>query len=373
MPWNEVSAMSLRLEFISLARLSGANISQLCHDFGISRKTGYKWLRRYRESGPEALSNQSTRPLYSPNKTKDDIESLVLQQRQRHPAWGGRKLKKSLENEGYCNIPSPSTITEILRRNNALLNEFAASSKPFTRFEHDEPNDLWQMDFKGPIPLAKGEGHALTILDDHSRFSLGIRICDKQIYPDTKAALTHVFRRYGKPIRMTMDNGNPWGNPHGRWTQFAAWLIDQDIQVSYSRPYHPQTQGKDERFHRTLKIELLSSNSFTSNEELQSACESWRHQYNQKRPHDALNLNVPASRYKTSSRRYNENVTDYEYAPDDYVRKVSRSGQIGFKGKLFKISEAFRGRNIGLRPSEKDGLFNVYYRHQKICAIDLRY
>lgn len=372
MPWNEVSIVSLRREFISLAQRPEANISQLCVDFDISRKTAYKWLHRFNQGGEEALKDQSKQPITSPSKTSKAIEALIIQQRIRHPAWGGRKLKRSLENEGYTELPSPSTITEILRRNQVLLNEFSASSKPFIRFEHAEPNDLWQMDFKGPIPIRKGEAHALTILDDHSRFSLGIQICDKQIYPDTKAALTRVFRRYGKPFRMTMDNGNPWGNPHGRWTRFAAWLIDQDIQVSYSRPYHPQTQGKDERFHRTLKIELLSTRTFQSTDELQVSCENWRHLYNQKRPHDALRLNVPASRYRSSSRKYNENVKPYEYAPGDHVRKVNQSGQTSFDGKIIKVSEAFRGRLVGIRPSTKDGQFDVYYRHQKVCSINLR-
>ncbi len=372
MSWKEVTIVSLRKEFIALAKLPGTNISELCRRYEISRKTGYKWLNRAQSEKVDAFQNQSTRPHHSPRKTPKAIESLIIKTRLRYFEWGGRKLKKVLENEGHDGLPSPSTITEILRRNNLLQTSSAQHQGPWKRFEHAHPNDLWQMDFKGPIRTHHGGYHALTILDDHSRYSLGIEICQQQTYRDTKAALTTVFRRSGLPNRMTMDNGNPWGNPHGRWTRFAVWLIDQSIGVSYSRPYHPQTQGKDERFHRSLKAELLSRNHFKNADHLQEGCEDWRILYNQKRPHESLGMEVPISRYQPSNRSYQEVVAPFEYSGVDVVRSVNKVGVISYQGKRHKISEAFRGQKIGVRPTDIDGIVEVYYRHQRVARIDLR-
>lgn len=372
MPWKEVSTVSLRKEFVALASLPDANISDLCHRFSISRKTAYKWLKRARSGGADALHNRSTRPQRSPNKTPAAIERLIIERRLRYPDWGGRKLKRVLEDEGHTGLPSPSTITAILRRHDLLSTSSAQHPGPWQRFEHAQPNDLWQIDFKGPIATLRGEAHALTILDDHSRYSLGIEICTNQIYSDTRVALTAVFQRYGLPHRMTMDNGNPWGNPHGRWTRFAAWLIDQGVQVSYSRPHHPQTQGKDERFHRSLKAEVLSRHVFEDAQHLQSRCEEWRLLYNQIRPHDALGLAVPVSRYRPSQRAYQEVVAPFEYSAADAVRTVRSTGQISYRGQVYKISEAFKGRKVGVRPSSEDGIMLVYYRHQRIARLNLR-
>lgn len=372
MPWKEVTSVSLRKEFVALASLPDANISELCRRFGISRKTAYKWLKRVQSGVANALQDRSTRPHRSPAKTPTAIERLVIERRLRHPEWGGRKLKRVLEDEGRSGLPSASTITEILRRHDLLSSSAAQHPGPWRRFEHAQPNDLWQMDFKGPIATRCGQAHALTILDDHSRYALGIEICNEQIYSDTQAALTAVFQRYGLPRRMTMDNGNPWGNPHGRWTRFAAWLIDQGVQVSYSRPYHPQTQGKDERFHRSLKAEVLARHDFADADDLQAHCDEWRLLYNQIRPHEALALAVPVSRYRPSQRRYQTVVPPFEYSPVDAVRTVGGAGQISYRGQAYKISEAFQGRKVGVRPSSEDGLMLVYYRHQRIARLNLR-
>ena len=372
MPWKEVSIVSLRKEFVALAELPGANISELCRRYEISRKTAYKWLNRVRSGHADSLHNHSTRPRRSPNKTPDAIEELIIKARLRYCEWGARKLKKVLENEGHQCLPSPSTITEILRRNDLLKTSSEQHRGPWKRFEHAHANDLWQMDFKGPISTHLGGYHALTVLDDHSRYSLGIEICRRQTYCDTKAALTSIFRRSGLPKRMTMDNGNPWGNNHGRWTRFAVWLIDQGIGVSYSRPYHPQTQGKDERFHRSLKAELLSRNNFKDASHLQAGCNDWRLLYNQKRPHESLDMNVPISRYQSSPRAYKEEVLPFEYSAVDAVRVVNKVGQISYRGKMYKISEAFRGQKIGMRPTDVDGIVAIYYRHQRVTQLDLR-
>ena len=177
MPWNEVSAMTLRNEFIILAVQNIIPFSELCRRFNISRKTGYKWLNRCEVNNLESCRDQSKRPINSPNKTSFEIEELIKNTRLKFPEWGGRKLKRYLENEGELNIPAASTITAIIKRNDLLSTSSASSQASWIRFEHEQPNDLWQMDFKGPISTSSGHGQALTILDDHSRFSLGIPIC----------------------------------------------------------------------------------------------------------------------------------------------------------------------------------------------------
>lgn len=374
MPWNQVSAMTLRKEFVALAQSNTVSISELSRRFGISRKTAYKWLNRAKQTDDNSFEDRSKRPSRSPKKTSDTIENLILSTRLEFSEWGGRKLKRYLENEGHTHLPAPSTITEILRRNDLLNTSCARKSERFIRFEHDNPNDLWQMDFKGPMRVRDNSCSALTILDDHSRFSLGIKICRQQTYADTKKALTDVFRRYGLPRRMTMDNGNPWGiaNTTRNWTLFAVWLMDQGIYVSHSRPYHPQTQGKDERFHRSLSIEVLNKYDFKSANELQERCEQWRWIYNEKRPHDALNLEVPASRYRVSQRQYQEKITPYEYSPGDITRKIHSAGELKYKGNIYFIGASLYGKTVALRDSEEDGVMHIFYRHQKIGQLDLR-
>lgn len=370
MPWNEVLTVNLRTEFVDLASLKGANISELCRRFNISRKTAYKWLHRAKNGEP--LDDKSTRPLNSPNTTPEALEKLILSVRRKYPEWGGRKLKRHLENQGYKGLPAPSTITEIIRRHDLLNTSSASKQTNWRRFEHPNPNDLWQIDFKGPISTKAGKAFALTVLDDHSRFSLGIQIAKGTTFEETKLHLTDVFRRYGLPYRMTMDNGSPWGNPFRVWSRFTLWLLDQDIKVSHSRPYHPQTQGKDERFHRTLKEELLQRSLFETLPELQDVCDEWRHVYNQIRPHSALDLDAPASHYRVSQRSFKDNPKDFEYSSDYVVRSIQPNGYVNYLGNSYKVAEVYRKLKVGIRPTLKDGRFDIYYRHQKIGELELK-
>lgn len=249
MPFKESTTMSQRLEFVLLASAENANIRPLCRRFSINPTTGYKWLRRYREAGADSLQDLSRKPLRFPGQTSPDLEQAVCLLRQQHPAWGGRKLRARLLALGHKHVPSPSTITAILRRNLLIDPIVSESHKPFIRFQHPKPNDLWQMDFKGDFPLRTGRCYPLTVIDDHSRFVLGLIACDNLRASTTQSALEGVFRRYGLPYRMTMDNGAPWGQVRGQhclWTQLTVWLLRLGIRASHSRPHHPQTQGKDE-------------------------------------------------------------------------------------------------------------------------------
>ena len=176
MPWKETTTMSERKEFIREALKDETNISALCREYGISRKTGYKWLKRYREEGLGGLMDQSRRPEHSPNHTPPEVEQVIVEARQAHPAWGSRKLKRWLENRGYQSIPSPSTVTAILARHGLLSAEEARKHTPYRRFQMERPNDLWQMDFKGAFVIGSGQRCCpLTVLDDHSRFLVGLK------------------------------------------------------------------------------------------------------------------------------------------------------------------------------------------------------
>jgi transposase InsO family protein len=352
MPWNATCVMSLRVEFVTLAGVEGANMSELCSRFGISRKTGYKWLGRHGAGGRAGLADGSRRPHDSPRRTVAAMEERVLRLREKHPAWGGRKLRRVLTDEGATDVPAASTITEILRRHGRLDEAEAARHRAFVRFERAAPNDLWQMDFKGHFGLDDGRRcHPLTVLDDHSRFNLGLRACGDEQGTTVRRELTTIFRRYGLPRQMLMDNGSPWGGD-GPWelTPLTVWLLRQGIDVAHGRPYHPQTQGKEERFHRTLKVELIAAGGFGELDACQPRFDPWRDTYNLVRPHEALNLATPASRYRPSTRSFRETLPPLEYAPDCRVRKVQAEGWFSFNGRLFRTAKAFRGE-----PASDDG------------------
>ena len=373
MPFHEVSRMDARLEFVMLASEEGANIRQLCRRFGISPTTGYKWLERWRAARLRGLEEQSRRPQTSPRRSVATIEDAVLSVRAEHPAWGGRKIARRLKDLGQEAVPAPSTVTAILKRHGVELGTFGGGQSAFTRFERERPNELWQMDFKGHVALLTGRLHPLTVLDDHSRFSVVLAACANEQTETVQQHLVTAFRRYGLPERLITDNGSPWGDgPGSPFTPLGVWLIEHGIKISHSRPYHPQTMGKDERFHRSLKAEVLSAPAFADIAAAQCAFERWRTVYNTQRPHEALELAVPASRYQPSPRDYVEIVAPFEYAPGDTVRRVQQGGHASFHGRNLKVPKAFRGKDIAFRPTTEDGVFDVVFRTQTIAIVDIR-
>jgi transposase InsO family protein len=372
MPWRELSVMVQRKEFVLLACKEGASMSELCRRFGISRDKGYKWLRRYRAG--EGLTDRSRRPHCSPRRMDEAIEAEVVRlRRTSNGAWGGRKIARVLEREGWRPVPAPSTVTEILRRHGELERRAGEHPGPYRRFERSTPNDLWQMDFKGHFPLASGRCHPLGVLDDHSRYALGLDACGDEQETTVRDRLTAIFRRYGMPWQMLMDNGSPWGDswdqPH---TALTVWLMRLGVRVSHGRPYHPQTQGKEERFHRTLQAEVLAGFSFRDLGECQVAFDRWRPVYNHERPHDALGLATPGERYRPSARSFPETIPSIEYGPGDQVRKVNNDGFFSFKGTHWRIGKPFRGQPVALRQSTEDGVFTVHFSAHHITSIDLR-
>jgi transposase InsO family protein len=386
MPWNTATAMSLRRELVLLATQPDANIAQLCRRFGICRQTAYKWIGRYRNGGVDALAERSRRPHASPTRTPPDVEHAVLDLRGEHPAWGGRKISRVLRREDALGerAPAPSTVTDILRRHGRLSAE--PPSRDHLRFEAEAPNDLWQMDFKGDFLLGDGSRcYPLTVTDDHSRFALCLAACADRRRQTVQGHLVRTFGRYGLPRRILCDNGPPWGT---RWesdgtgrhrprcTRLMAWLIGHGITVTHGRPRHPQTQGKQERFHRSLNEEVLASAEGGAAFEDAAACQGrfdpWRACFNEERPHEGIGLAVPASRYALSSRAYGETEPAVVYEAGVEQRRVDVSGRISFRGRVFRVGKGLAGERVGLRPSEAGEVWSVYYAHQEVWAVDLR-
>ncbi|RAU44221.1 IS481 family transposase, partial [Pseudomonas sp. RIT412] len=369
MSWNARDAMSLKEEFVALALQPDANRRELCRRFKISPQTGYKWLRRFEKLGLSGLSEQSRRPLSNPRKSTPALEEKVITLRKQHPRWGGRKISHVLDE-----AVAPSTVTEILHRHDLILPEDSTASKPWHRFEHAAPNDLWQMDFKGFFQTSQGACFPLTMLDDHSRFNLIIQACANQRGVLVREHMTEVFRRYGLPAQINTDNGAPWGSPNnpGQLTPLTLWLVRLGIKITFSRPRHPQTNGKNERFHRSLKAEVLSGRSFKNLTEAQAAFDEWRDIYNHRRPHEALSYQVPMDRYQSSPRPYTQPLEEFQYSPSDFLAKVN-DRRFRFKNQYFRVARALSGYVIAVRPStEREDLFDVYFCGHWLRKIDLR-
>jgi transposase InsO family protein len=374
MPWKKATHMSQRTEFVAQAKLTGANMSALCRAFGISRKTGYKWLKREQALGPEGLADQTRRPRNSPKQTDSAIEARVLEVRQEHKAWGGRKIRRVLQNAACEKVPAASTITAILHRHDQIDPQEAQEHKPFQRFEREQPNELWQMDFKGYFPLqAGGSCHPLTVIDDHSRFLLGLKACPNETSETVQNQLTAIFQRFGLPDRMLMDNGSPWrGDQGARQTVLTVWLLRLGIRISHGRAYHPQTQGKDERLHRTLLAEVISQHSLSTLQESQTVFDDWWQTYNYVRPHEALQMLTPSACYQPSARPFPASLPPIVYENNDLIRKVDMIGRATFQSRIVYIGRAFRFQSVAFRPTDQNGVFDIFFCQQKLAQINLQ-
>jgi transposase InsO family protein len=368
-----------------LASKSGSNMSDLCHRFNITRRTGYKWLQRYHEKGLLGLIDKSRRPDHFPNQTLEEIDQYVVGLRKSDPEWGAKKLHKILYRHQelgkytYSTVPCKNTITKILKRNGLISPNRSKQSEGFERFEYDYPNELWQMDYKGYFRLLNKEiCHPLTITDDHSRYNICLDACKNQQEITVKQALINVFRRYGLPYKILADNGSPWGTTGNdsvdglrSYSALEKWLIQLNIKLIHGRPYHPQTQGKEERFHRTLKQELIDYEQFRNLEHCQERFNKWRDKYNCIRPHEAINFKTPAELYSPSNKYYPERIIPYEYKITDIKRKVCDKGLISFKNKEIKVGKAFRNEYVALRESQMENTFEIYFCNQLLRTITL--
>ena len=235
------------------------------------------------------------------------MEAKILALRDEHPYWGGRKLERVLLNQGEKEVPAASTITAILKRE-GRVEAGPRSQRDLQRFEKDEPNDLWQMDFKGDFLLENGKRcYPLTSCDDHSRFNIVLEPCLDMKTETVQGHLQKAFERHGLPKVILCDNGSPWSGKwlgHGvtkAYSRLEVWLMTLGVKIIHGRPYHPQTQGKEERFHRTLKLEVLEHlGGFRDLPHLERELVKFRDRYNWVRPHESLKMETPGSRYKSS-------------------------------------------------------------------------
>lgn len=367
MPWECKTVKQQRELFIIAARES-RNFSAVCRAYGITRKTGYKWLQRY-EAGEE-MKDRSKAPKHIANKTPAEAEQLVLGLRESNPGWGARTIHRVLENAGHQGLPCVKTVNNILHRHGCIDPEESQKREPFIRYVKEHCNDMWQGDFKGEFLLNNGKYcYPLDILDDCSRFSVKIQNAESTanvVIPGFKAA----FREYGLPKAILTDNGAQFAGFKQGFTQFEKWLMDLDILPIHGRIKHPQTQGKIERFHRSMKSELLKYHSFDDLEQADRAIQEWRIKYNTVRPHEALHMLCPADVYTPSERTYPERIEPYTYGGQYHVIKVNSWGYVRFANYQVYLSETMINEYIEFRPSEDDQSFFLCYRNFKIAEYD---
>lgn len=364
MSWETKTVMEQRNEFIIAASAEDANISELCREFGISRKTGHKWIKRTEMGLP--LCDQSRRPHRQPSKTASEVEQKIIEMRLAHPAWGGKTIRAALEAAGVEGLPSAKTCCNIIKRSGLIDPAESAKHTAFQRFAKEHCNEMWQTDFKGDFLLGNGiRCYPLTILDDHSRFS--IRIEPKTSATGVKDSFIQAFQEYGLPNSVLSDNGAQFAGAHRGISQFERFLMDLDIVPIHGRPIHPQTQGKIERFHRTLKKEALGITP-TNMEEARMRLDNWRWVYNEVRPHHALGMKTPSSIYIPSTRPYYE-PKPYVYDEGAKLIKVNNWGYIRFGPMQLFLSEAMANLHVEIRFDEND-TFSILYRNYKIASIN---
>ncbi|WP_310700330.1 IS481 family transposase [Paraburkholderia sp. USG1] len=374
MSWNPRDTVNLRLEFVRLALQKRRPPSRVVPALRHQREDRLQVAHRYAQSGEAGLEDRSRRPLSSPNRTPPEIEQRVVSLRNEH-RWGGRKLERRLRDLGEPVVPTAGTVTRIVHRHGLTVPEASVAATPWKRFEHEQPNDLWQMDFKGWIELNDGRRCSpLTVLDDHSRFNVVLDACGTTDTQAVRRRRRDAFRRYGLPLRINADNGSPWGSPAqpGQLTMLGIWLIRLGVKISYSRPAHPQTNGKDERFHRTLKPELLSGRHFASFCGAQRAFDTWRIVYNTQRPHQTLDMDTPITRYRPSPRPYPERLPPLKYGDADTVVRVRVNGELRFMSRRFKVSSALENLPVAIRRSTtQPDCYDLYIAHHHFDTINL--
>jgi transposase InsO family protein len=364
MAWNRVNVDQQRVQFVVAASRQEKPLQQLCQEFGISRPTGYVWLERYRQNGLAGMVEQSRRPHSSPGRTGKEREQRVIQLRQRYPDWGARKLQVLLSRQGL-GLPA-STIHRILLRHGLVRTE-DRHDHAVQRFEREQPNELWQMDFKSPLGWDTHVG-PLSVLDDHSRYMTVLGETKSTRAELVREQLESGFGRCGVPQAMLMDHGVPWWNVNsaGGITGLAIWLMQQGIRLRWSGLRHPQTQGKVERFHgsleRAMKLRGLPR------ENRQAWLDAYRQEYNEVRPHEALGMRTPASVWRKSERVYDPQPRRWEYPENQDVRKISPQGYLSVRGFRW-YCRPLANQWVQLMTIEQRIL--VYYCQTVVCELDL--
>ena len=371
MPWKDKGITMIREEFVKRVLSHEASKSALCREYNISRPTGDKWIKRYLNNEP--LSDRSKAPFKTANKTSANTEKVIIDYRKKYPAIGATKIRRILLDEGYKDLPCNSTVNAILKRNGCISTNASKAATPHKRFQKEKPNDMWQADFKGNFALGNNTRcFPLNIIDDHSRMNLCCRALTGETLSETAPVFVDVFREYGMPFSLLCDNGNPWGTAQSTgFTRFEIWLMDLGILTLHGRPLHPQTQGKEESFNRSLKRELLKFHTFYDNAEAQPYFDEYRNFYNNTRPHHSLAVDVPAKHYHKSNRAYPEKIKEWEYPKEFMLRKVKSTGYITFNHQGYFLSESFGERTIAIKESSHQDCYDICYRQFVIARINV--
>ncbi len=377
MPWSEATAMDQRVQFIRDWRRGRHTVSELCSMYGVSRKTGYKWIERYVEQGPDGLLDRSHAAAAVHNKTAPEVEQALLALRVRHPSWGAKKLLvKAAERHPGMVFPGRSTICDILSRNGLVAKKarrrvVGHPGRPASTIV--VPNDCWSADFKGQFRTRDGVYcYPLTVTDNYSRYLLQCQALAGTAVSPSKTVFTRLFREYGLPRRMRTDNGVPFASATlGRLSQLSVWWIRLGILPEFIEPGKPQQNGKHERMHRTLKDETTKPPAANSRSQ-QRKFNLFRREYNEERPHEALDMRTPSQLYQPSPRPMPDKLPSIEYPDRFEVRYVSANGGIRWKKQWVNVSSALMGEHVGLEEVD-DGLWDVYFGVMKLGRLHERH
>lgn len=365
MPWREVCVVELRRMFISAARSGQKSFAEICREYGISRKTGYKWVNRYKLDGPGGLADRSRRPHRVSEGTDRAVQDMLIAERRAHGVWGVRKLCKRLEMRGVS-PPPERTAHRILKRAGLVRVPDGVEEMPTVRFERSRPNDLWQMDHKRAI---HGKWARRTVpfcvVDDCTRYCIGLRALPDKGLVSTWSALWGILGEYGLPESVLSDNDHIFHGDNGP-SQFEARLMRLGIRILHGRFYHPQTQGKVERFNGTLELELLRDGCFGSSEELQAGFDRFRDTYNFERPHESIDMDVPGARYRPSLRPRPSRLPEMEYQEGAALRSVNKDGWISWKGYCIEVGMGLYGERVEVLEAEYG--IEVFYGPYRILG-----
>lgn len=339
-------------------------MAELCREYRVSRKTGYKWVQRFLEGGIPALMDRSRAPLTRPNAVDDAMVDAIVAMKKRHPSWGPKKLRSLLyRDEPTLSWPSEATVARILKRRGLVAQKRRRRRTPVS--EHPlaaahEPNHVWCTDFKGKFRVGQRYCHPLTISDARSRFVLCCSDTGGERFEPTRDAFERTFREYGVPLRMRSDNGRPFASSAvGGLSRLSVWWLKLGILPERTRPGHPQDNGMHERMHRTLKADTAKPPRSTL-ELQQEAFDTWRDEFNHHRPHEALGMKTPAEVYQASPRPFPEEVGDPDYPDYFEVRRIKARGGFLFHKQELHLAAVLRGEAIGLEPID-DGLWQVWF------------
>ena len=365
MPWSPTTSMDQKTKFIADHLRGTFSISELCTSYGISRKTGYKWIDRYLHEGPAGLEDQSRKPYTAPNATPQHVVEALLEVRGHHPTWGAGKLLAFIarRHRGW-ELPARSTANEILKRHGLVAKKpsrrrIGHPGKPTLGM--GVPNECWCADFKGQFKTMNGiYCYPLTVTDGHSRFLLACQGLTSTKVEEAKPVFTRIFKEYGLPARIRTDNGVPFAtNTLARLSQLSAWWVRLGVMPELIEPGKPQQNGRHERMHRTLKAETTRPPS-NSRIAQQRQFDRFRAEFNNDRPHEALQMKTPASIYTSSPRQMPDRLPALVY-PDHYeVRYVSANGGIRWNCAWVNVSTTCVGEYVGLEEID-DGIWNVYF------------